>query len=140
MTTDLTPRLDPALRDRFESLPELVDAIEDPERARAFRDARFAALAESAVSRHMREQLNLSDDPSVRVYIFPFLVQVVAGTYRSVDVTAEHISVGPLRDVQLRTQLRGVQVPLSELLGGGPRRGPTQTRWQTSRGTRTWRP
>jgi LmeA-like phospholipid-binding len=77
-----------------------------------------AALAESAVSRHMREQLNLADDPSVRFNNFPFLAQVVAGTYRSVDVTAEHISVGPLRDVQLRTQLRGVQVPLSELLGG----------------------
>jgi hypothetical protein len=80
-----------------------------------------AALAESAASRHMREQLNLADDPSVRFNNFPFLAQVVAGTYRSVDVTAEHISVGPLRDVQLRTQLRGVQVPLSELLGGGPR-------------------
>ena len=81
-------------------------------------DYAAAAAAESVVSREMRQQLNLADDPSVRFNNFPFLAQAIAGTYKSVDVTADHLTVGPLRDVQLRTQLRGVRAPLSELLGG----------------------
>ena len=43
---------------------------------------------------------------------------VIAGRYRSVDVTADHVPVGPLRDVQVRTQLRDVAAPLSQLLAG----------------------
>jgi hypothetical protein len=77
-----------------------------------------AAITESAVAREMRQQAGLVDDPSVRINNFPFLAQAIAGRYRSVDVTAEHIAVGPLRDVQLRTQLRDVRAPLSELLAG----------------------
>ena len=77
-----------------------------------------AALTESAVSKAMRTQLNLADDPSVRINNFPFLTQAVAGRYKSVDVTADHVVVGPLRDVQVRTQLRDVTAPLSQLLGG----------------------
>jgi hypothetical protein len=81
-------------------------------------DYAAAALTESAVSRQMRTELNLVDDPSVRINGFPFLTQAVAGRYRSVDVTADHVPVGPLRDVQMRTQLRDVTAPLSQLLGG----------------------
>ena len=81
-------------------------------------DYAAAALTESAVSREMRSQLNLVDDPSVRFNNFPFLTQVIAGRYRSVDVTADHVPVGPLRDVQVRTQLRDVAAPLSQLLAG----------------------
>jgi LmeA-like phospholipid-binding len=77
-----------------------------------------AALTESAVSREMRSQLNLADDPSVRINNFPFLPQALAGRYRSVDVTADHLAVGPLHDVQVRTQLRDVTAPLSQLLSG----------------------
>jgi LmeA-like phospholipid-binding len=77
-----------------------------------------AALTESAVSREMRSQLNLADDPSVRINNFPFLTQAIAGRYKSVDVTADHVAVGPLHDVQVRTQLRDVTAPLSQLLGG----------------------
>jgi hypothetical protein len=77
-----------------------------------------AALTESAVAREMRTELNLADDPSVRINGFPFLTQAVAGRYRSVDVTADHVSVGPLRDVQVRTQLRDVTAPLSQLIAG----------------------
>jgi LmeA-like phospholipid-binding len=81
-------------------------------------DYAAAALTESAVSRQMRTELNLVDDPSVRINGFPFLTQAVAGRFRSVDVTADHVPVGPLRDVQVRTQLRDVTAPLSQLLGG----------------------
>lgn len=80
-----------------------------------------AAFAESAVSRQMREQLGLADDPSVRINGFPFLTQAAAGRYRSVDVTAQRISVGQLRELEVRAQLRDVTAPLSQLLGSGPR-------------------
>lgn len=80
-----------------------------------------AALAESAVSRQMRSQLALADDPSVRINGFPFLAQAVAGKYSSVDVTAQRLTLGELRELEVRTQLRDVQAPLSMLLGSGPK-------------------
>jgi hypothetical protein len=80
-----------------------------------------AALAESAVARQMRDQLGLADDPGVRINGFPFLTQAFAGEYDSVDVDAFRIRVGELRDLHVRAELRGVQAPLGELLGSGPR-------------------
>ncbi|MDN5858554.1 MAG: DUF2993 domain-containing protein [Pseudonocardia sp.] len=80
-----------------------------------------AALAESAVSRQMREQVGLVDDPSVRINGFPFLTQAVSGHYGSIDVQARHISVGPLQDLSVTAQLRDVEAPLPMLLGSGPK-------------------
>lgn len=80
-----------------------------------------AALAESAVSRQMREQIGLVDDPSVRINGFPFLTQALSGEYSSVDVEASRISAGDLRELQVSAQLRDVTAPLSMLLGSGPK-------------------
>jgi len=80
-----------------------------------------AAITESAVSRVMRSQLGLADDPSVRINGFPFLAQAAADEYSSVDVEAQNISVGPLREVGVRAQLRAVKAPLPMLLGPGPK-------------------
>ncbi|WP_214402789.1 LmeA family phospholipid-binding protein [Pseudonocardia lacus] len=78
-----------------------------------------AALAESAVSRQMRSQLGLEDDPAVRINGFPFLTQAVSGTYSSVDVDANRIAVGDLRELSVSAQLRDVEAPLAMLLGSG---------------------
>ena len=78
-----------------------------------------AALAESAVSRQMRPQLALADDPSVRINGFLFLTQAVAGRYGSVEVDAQRISLGQLRELGVRAQLRDVEAPLSMLLESG---------------------
>jgi hypothetical protein len=80
-----------------------------------------AALAESAVSRQMREQIGLVDDPSVRINGFPFLTQALSGQYSSVDVDATRISVGELQDLSVHAQLRDVTAPLPMLLGSGPK-------------------
>lgn len=80
-----------------------------------------AAVAESAVSREMREQLGLPDDPDVRINGFPFVTQALAGTYSSIDVSAPRLQVGDLTDVEVTAQLREVDAPLSQLLGSGPR-------------------
>jgi hypothetical protein len=58
-----------------------------------------AAITESVVARQMRTQLALADDPSVRINNFPFLTQAISGKYRSIDVIADHVTVGPLRDL-----------------------------------------
>jgi hypothetical protein len=84
-------------------------------------DFGMAAVAESAVSRQMREQIGLVDDPSVRINGFPFLTQALSGEYDSVDVSADRIRAGDLRDLEVRAQLREVQAPLSELLSSGPK-------------------
>lgn len=79
-----------------------------------------AALAESAVSRQMREQIGLADDPDVRINGFPFVTQALAGRYSSIDVTADRLQVGELQEVEIVAQLRDVDAPLSEVLGSGP--------------------
>lgn len=80
-----------------------------------------AALAESAVSREMREQLGLADDPDVRINGFPFLTQALAGNYESIQVSAERVSVGQLRELEVIAQLRDVEAPLGEVLSDGPK-------------------
>jgi hypothetical protein len=80
-----------------------------------------AALAESAVSRQMREQIGLVDDPSVRINGFPFLTQAVSGRYSSVDVSASRIHLGEMQQLDVSAQLRDVSAPLSMLLGNGPK-------------------
>ena len=79
-----------------------------------------AALAESAVSRQMREQIGLPDDPEVRINGFPFVTQALAGDYSSIDVSAPRLQVGALQDVEVTAELRDVAAPLSEVLGSGP--------------------
>ena len=80
-----------------------------------------AALAESAVSREMRQQIGLADDPSVRINGFPFLTQAVAGRYSSIDVDAQRLTVGRFKQVELTAHLEDVTAPLSMLLGSGPK-------------------
>ncbi len=80
-----------------------------------------AALAESAVSRQMRQQVGLVDDPNVRINGFPFLTQAISGRYGSVDVVAQHIRVSELQDLSVQAQLRDVDAPLSMVLGSGPK-------------------
>jgi hypothetical protein len=80
-----------------------------------------AALAESAVSRQMRGQLGLVDDPSVRINGFPFLTQAISGKYPSIDVDATRIPYGTFKELEITAQLQGVTAPLPMLLGSGPK-------------------
>jgi hypothetical protein len=78
-----------------------------------------AALAESAVSRQMRTQLGLVDDPSVRVNGFPFLTQAISGRYPSIDVDATRIPYGTFKELEITAELHDVTAPLAMLLGSG---------------------
>jgi hypothetical protein len=84
-------------------------------------DFGVAAAAEQQVSKRMRSELGLSSDPSVRINGFPFLTQALQGDYQEVVVNADRLMVGPLTEVSVLAELRHVRIPLSELLGSGPR-------------------
>ena len=77
-----------------------------------------AAVAEYQVSQAMREELELSSDPSVRINGFPFFAQAAAGEFDEVEVAAVGVPVGALRDVGMEATLRSVNAPLSQLLSG----------------------
>lgn len=82
-------------------------------------DYGIAAAAEYQVSKRMRAQLNLNDDPSVKISGFPFVLQALEGDYRRVDIAAYGISVGQgLRNVQVNVTLYDAKVPLDTVLSG----------------------
>jgi hypothetical protein len=84
-------------------------------------DFGIAAAAEQQVSKRMRSELGLANDPDVWIDGFPFLTQALAGDYQNVVVTADRLKVGPLTEVSVRAELHHARVGLSELLGSGPR-------------------
>jgi hypothetical protein len=83
-------------------------------------DFAAASAAEYQVSTRMREQLSLPDDPAVKINGFPFLAQAVAGDYRKVDVSADRVVVGQLKEVGVRAELYHVRVPFGQVLSGTP--------------------
>lgn len=76
-----------------------------------------AALTESALSRQVRGQLRLVDDPSVRINGFPFVTQAVSGDYPSVDIDAKRVAAGPFQQLEVSAHLHDVRAPLSTLIG-----------------------
>lgn len=81
-------------------------------------DFAAAAAAEYRVSQAMREELELSTDPSVRINGFPFLAQAADGEFDEFEVAAVGVPVGALRDVSMEATLRSVNAPLTQLLSG----------------------
>lgn len=82
-------------------------------------DFSLAAAAEYQVSKKMRAQLSLADDPSVDIHGFPFITQALAGDYSDVQVNATGVPVkSTLRDLEVDADLRHVRVSLSDLLSG----------------------
>jgi hypothetical protein len=81
-----------------------------------------AAAAEYQVSKKMRAQLNLSDDPSVDIHGFPFITQALAGDYSDISVNATGIPVkNTMRDLEIDADLHDVRVGLGDLLSGNAR-------------------
>ncbi|GAA0227353.1 hypothetical protein GCM10010492_27060 [Saccharothrix mutabilis subsp. mutabilis] len=82
-------------------------------------DFGLAAAGEYQIAQRMRDKLNLSEDPSVRINGFPFLFQAVAGDYRDVEITATGVPVrDDLRDLEVRANLYHTRIGLSDLLAG----------------------
>lgn len=82
-------------------------------------DFGIAAAAEYQVSKKMRAQLGLTDDPSVDIHGFPFITQALAGDYRDISINATGVPAkNTLRDLEVDAELHNVRVPLSNLLSG----------------------
>ncbi|TKG73059.1 LmeA family phospholipid-binding protein [Prauserella endophytica] len=82
-------------------------------------DFGVAAFAEHTVSQKAREQLGLTEDPSVTIHGFPFTTQAISGEYDHITVSAQGVPAGDvLRDLAIRAELRNVTAPLSDLTSG----------------------
>ncbi len=82
-------------------------------------DYGLAAAAEYQVSKKMRSELNLADDPSVDIHGFPFITQAIAGDYHDITVNATGVPAkNTLRDLEVDADLHDVRVRLSDLLSG----------------------
>lgn len=81
-------------------------------------DFAAASAAEYQVSKQMRERLSLPGDPDVRITGFPFLWQAARGDYPKVDVYAQKLTVGDLRNVGVHALLYHVRLPLRDVLTG----------------------
>lgn len=82
-------------------------------------DFGVAAAAEYQVSKKMRTELGLADDPAVDIHGFPFITQALAGDYSDISIDATGVPArNTLRDLEVDVDLHNVRVPLSELLSG----------------------
>jgi hypothetical protein len=82
-------------------------------------DYGLAAAAEYQVSKRMRTDLNLANDPSVNIHGFPFITQALAGDYQDITVNATGVPAkNTLRDLEVDADLHNVRVKLSDLLSG----------------------
>ncbi|ATE57664.1 MULTISPECIES: LmeA family phospholipid-binding protein [Actinosynnema] len=82
-------------------------------------DFGLAAAGEYQVAQRMRDKLQLSEDPAVRINGFPFTTQALGGDYRDIEITANGVPVrDQLRDLEIKANLYHTRIGLSELLAG----------------------
>lgn len=76
------------------------------------------ALAERTVEERLTGQPPFSTAPQVHAEGFPFLTQVLGGSYRHIQVSGRGLTLGQLHGVGFEADLHGVHVPLSALARG----------------------
>ncbi|WP_168200710.1 DUF2993 domain-containing protein [Allokutzneria sp. NRRL B-24872] len=83
-------------------------------------DYAIAATAEYQLSQRMRTQLNITEDPDVRINGFPFIYQALTGDYPNVEVRAVGVPLtadGKIK-VEGEVRLRHARASLSDLISG----------------------
>ena len=75
-------------------------------------------VVESQLATRAQRSEGLATRPDVSLGGFPFLTQVVSGRYRDVDVTVDGYTQAGVRVDQVRAELDGVHVPLSDVVRG----------------------
>ena len=73
-------------------------------------------VAEDALADQLTEELG--SRPTVEIGGFPFLTQAVRGRYDEIRAEAPRVQQGAIALADVRSVLRGVQVPLSDAVGG----------------------
>jgi hypothetical protein len=81
-------------------------------------------IAEKRVAEQIRQQGNLAGTPGVDITGFPFLTQAIAGDYTDVRSSLTAADLGQPAGTSADVSLRGVHVPLSDVLSGSVQRIP----------------
>jgi hypothetical protein len=81
-------------------------------------------VAEDRVAQQLAEKGNLHGTPDVEITGFPFLTQAVAGTYDDVRIALTSTELGQPAGTSAQASLRGVHVPLSDVLSGSVKQVP----------------
>ena len=82
------------------------------------------AVAEDRVADRIAEQGGLPGPPEVDITGFPFLTQAVSGTYDEVRIALTSADLGQPDGTDADVALRGVEVALSDVLGGSVEQVP----------------
>lgn len=81
-------------------------------------DRYAASYAERTVAAKLTGTGPFTAAPQVDIEGSPFLTQAAGGDYRHVTVDGSGLTLGTLHDVRFHADLRGVHVPLSDVLSG----------------------
>lgn len=81
-------------------------------------------VAEGVIADRAQTEGGLPREPQVDITGFPFLTQLLAGRYDQVRLSADGSVAGELGLERLDVRASGVQLPLSQLLGGNVARLP----------------
>jgi hypothetical protein len=84
-------------------------------------------IAEKRVAEQIRKQGHLAGTPTVDITGFPFLTQAFAGRYTDVHISLTAADLGQPAGTTADVSLRGVQVPLSDVLSGSVQKIPVDT-------------
>lgn len=84
-------------------------------------------IAEKRVAEQIRSQGHLSGTPGVAITGFPFLTQAMAGNYTDVRISLTSADLGQPAGTSADISLRGVHVPLSDVLSGSVQRIPVDS-------------
>jgi hypothetical protein len=81
-------------------------------------------IAEKRVAEQIRTQGHLAGRPTVDIAGFPFLTQAIAGNYKDVRISLTAADLGQPAGTSADVSLRGVRVPLSDVMSGSVQRIP----------------
>jgi hypothetical protein len=84
-------------------------------------------IAEKQVAAQIRTQGHLAGAPTVDITGFPFLTQAIAGNYRDVHIALTAADLGQPAGTSADVSLRGVRVPLSDVLSGSVQKIPVDS-------------
>jgi hypothetical protein len=84
------------------------------------------SVAEDQVADHIAERGGLAGPPEVDITGFPFLTQAVAGRYDEVRIALTAADLGQPEGTDADVALRGVEVPLSDVLSRSVQQVPVE--------------
>lgn len=81
-------------------------------------DRVVASVAASRIADELHSRLGTSAEPDVTIHGFPLLTQAAAGSYDRVQIYGQGVNADQLDEVDMRLDLRDVQLPLRDALSG----------------------